>query len=147
MRARLSVTLICLGLAVAACVLLRGPARAYWRQQQQLVYTRALVARTAFDVRRRLEEWPSGHKLPAVLCGPGSPVVEGLWDTTPPVRADIVFGHPLAADGWGRCLVLNLDDSNLLRPVWVVSAGPNGRIQTSPDGAGRGGDDIALRVR
>lgn len=62
----------------------------------------------------------------------------------------------LGADPWGNRYLVNIkhappgDDEP--RVVWVLSAGPNGKIDTSPTVAGDGtpvpgGDDIAYRIK
>lgn len=146
-RHRLLVAAVC-GVAAVAALVGGGD---YWDRQVRLARTRSAVAETAIRVRASLEEWPSGHPLPAVQCAPDgvpTPGIDGVeswrgvWARTSPI-----LGASAVPDGWGRCLVVNLDDSNALRPVWVVSAGLNGRLETRPDGQGPRGDDVAIRVR
>lgn len=57
------------------------------------------------------------------------------------------------ADPWGRAYVINADQFNTTSPVWIVSAGPDGTIQTDAlgntcaDKANGGNDDICLRLK
>lgn len=59
--------------------------------------------------------------------------------------------HALSADPWGNCYVVNLAAIAAGEPaiVWVLSAGPNGIIDT-PFVVASGtpaGDDVGARVR
>jgi hypothetical protein len=47
-------------------------------------------------------------------------------------------------DGWGNRLLVNAGGTGA---VWVLSAGPNGIVETAFDGAQPDGDDIAARIR
>lgn len=62
----------------------------------------------------------------------------------------------LSTDPWGNSYLLNIKNAhpadNPARVVWVLSAGPNGKIETDPAaladaGPAPGGDDIAIRIR
>lgn len=54
----------------------------------------------------------------------------------------------VTADPWGNSYITN---ANAFRanvgPVWVLSAGPNGILETSTDSNSLNGDDIGLRLR
>ena len=81
----------------------------------------------------------NGHTYPAA----GDTKWSGPYATTLPV------------DPWGRPYVINAANFTSATtpptPVWVLSAGPNGVINTSiattPAAATPGGDDIGFRVR
>ena len=81
----------------------------------------------------------NGHTYPAT----GDTKWSGPYATTLPV------------DPWGRPYVINAANFTSATtpptPVWVLSAGPNGVINTSiattPAAATPGGDDIGFRVR
>ena len=47
-------------------------------------------------------------------------------------------------DGWGNRLLVNAGGPGA---VWVLSAGPNGIVETAFDGTQPEGDDIAVRIR
>jgi general secretion pathway protein G len=54
----------------------------------------------------------------------------------------------VAADPWGNSYISNV--SNLAAaglPVWILSAGPNGTVDTNPNAAVVAGDDIGVRLR
>ena len=57
----------------------------------------------------------------------------------------------VTADPWGNCYVTNADGFGIInREVWIISAGPNGLIDTPvPNLAGAMlvGDDVGLRIK
>jgi hypothetical protein len=53
----------------------------------------------------------------------------------------------MPTDAWGRCFLLNADAWATGGPVWLLSAGPNGWIDTPPNAIALGGDDIGDRLR
>jgi hypothetical protein len=53
----------------------------------------------------------------------------------------------MPTDAWGRCFLLNADALATSGPVWLLSAGPNGLIDTPPNALALGGDDIGNRLR
>jgi len=55
--------------------------------------------------------------LGAVICGPG--------------------GLDVPTDAWGNCFLIN--------DTWVISAGPNGALETPPDALALVGDDVGVR--
>ncbi len=59
-------------------------------------------------------------------------------------------------DPWGNRYLINIKNGNPGDPdkkvIWVLSAGPNGKIETNPNaltdsGPAAGGDDVAIRIR
>lgn len=88
----------------------------------------------------------------AVVCGPGrlpehDPA--GLW-VTRALQVPTVLGDDLPTDGWGQCFLMNVEalrDSTAAAPVWVISAGPNGTVETHPAARQPDGDDIGVRLR
>lgn len=88
----------------------------------------------------------------AVACGPGRmPDHEpaGLW-VNRARQVPALLGADLPADGWGRCYLVNIE---ALRPgaegtpVWVISAGPDGVIETHPAAERLHGDDVGARLQ
>ena len=85
-----------------------------------------------------------------VMCGPGrrpraASDAEGWLHET--VRAPESLQRDWPQDPWGRCYLLNT-------PAWfregaglLISAGPNGTIETPIHAAAPGGDDIGAVVR
>jgi hypothetical protein len=62
----------------------------------------------------------------------------------------------LSADPWGNRYLLNIKNANPAdnpaKVVWILSAGPNGKIETDPAALvdanpEPGGDDIAIRIK
>ncbi|MBI4844474.1 MAG: type II secretion system protein GspG [Nitrospirae bacterium] len=54
----------------------------------------------------------------------------------------------VSADPWGRQYVINAANLNIAGgPVWVVSAGPDGIVDTNPVNTITGGDDIGMRIK
>ena len=91
------------------------------------------------------------------LCGPGrlplasAPAAE-RWVTMPRAELVAVVGdrHPLSADPWDNCYLVNLAEiaATGSTTVWILSAGPNGMIETpfvTPSGT-PAGDDVGMRV-
>lgn len=128
-----------LALAVIACLMLAPVLMARHIQDSRIGASRARVDALAGQLR--------GVTMPrgAVLAGPGNPPAETrdhrwLAGTTTPLR---VAGTE--ADAWGNQLLVNAGASSA---IWVLSAGPNGVIDTPFDGASQpAGDDIAARIR
>jgi len=66
-----------------------------------------------------------------------------------PQNGDLMWKGPyvgaaLPSDPWGRPYMINVAATG---PIWVLSAGPNGKIQTAVTDTVVGGDDIGFRVR
>jgi prepilin-type N-terminal cleavage/methylation domain-containing protein len=53
-------------------------------------------------------------------------------------------GSALPADPWGKPYVVNVAATG---SIWVLSPGPNGKVQTAPTDNVVAGDDIGFRVR
>jgi prepilin-type N-terminal cleavage/methylation domain-containing protein len=53
-------------------------------------------------------------------------------------------GSALPADPWGHPYVVNVATTG---PIWVLSSGPNGKVQTAVTDNVVNGDDIGFRVR
>ncbi len=52
------------------------------------------------------------------------------------------------ADPWGNMYVTNANGFSIKnRSVWIISAGPNGKIETPSHNARPVGDDIGLRIK
>ena len=87
-----------------------------------------------------------------VINGPGGT----KYPTTSVFRWKGPYLERLTEDPWGNRYLVNIKnaDPNDASPkvVWVLSAGPNGKIETDPtpladSGPVPGGDDIVVRVR
>lgn len=62
-------------------------------------------------------------------------------------RAPELYGAGMPTDAWGRCFLMNIGDWASGGPVWLLSAGPNGLMETPPNALVSGGDDIGGRLR
>jgi prepilin-type N-terminal cleavage/methylation domain-containing protein len=66
------------------------------------------------------------------------------------------YVEKISEDPWGNRYLVNIKNANPAdnpaKVVWVISAGPNGKIETDPNsladsGPAPGGDDIAVRIK
>jgi prepilin-type N-terminal cleavage/methylation domain-containing protein len=89
-------------------------------------------------------------KWPTALAGNG-----GLFDNHLMTNA---FGYNnwqgpyiagVTADPWGNQYLSNIGVMAIqgTTPCWIISAGPNGTLETAESGGSLGGDDIGLRIR
>lgn len=51
------------------------------------------------------------------------------------------------ADPWGNAYISNVKDFNTTSPVWIVSAGPNGVLNTPTTAEVLQGDDVGIRIK
>lgn len=91
----------------------------------------------------------------AVLTGPGDPIVESrdrAWIAARQAPLQSYVALPpdaVTPDPWLRALQINIGARRQGGHVWVLSAGPNGIIDTPFDGAGSAapsGDDVAAEL-
>ncbi len=140
---QLAIVLVLIALATAVIPPLGAWSLNRWR-----------VERAAADVEAiaqflRARRAPVGPADGGVVCGDGrlpkaAPGGEA-WLRRPTSLQD-AFGPSRPRDPWGRCYVANIG-APPDEPVLLVSAGPNGLIDT-PLGAGAPhGDDVGTRVR
>jgi hypothetical protein len=125
-------------LAVLATAVL-PPAGAWWLNSRRVAITADRVA--------ALVPGFSGSDGGGVVCGPGrlpdtdvrgAHAIHAAWITAAVSRPE-AFGAGAPTDAWGRCF--------LASDRWVLSAGPNGVVDTPLDAQALGGDDIGVRVR
>lgn len=85
-----------------------------------------------------------------VVRGPGR-IPDTSEEGRPWVASPLAVTPELASgwstDAWGRCFLLNVRDIDDARGALLISAGPNGRIDTPFDATSPKGDDIAATVR
>lgn len=100
----------------------------------------------------------NGVPLGGVLLGPGRmPATDtpaaNRWGMAPrgSLAAAVGANVPVPIDPWGNCYISNVEAGAVGSPttVWVLSAGPNGVVDTpflssAPNPAG---DDVAVRIR
>lgn len=91
----------------------------------------------------------------AVLTGPGDPIVESTdraWIAArqAPLQSYVALpADAVTPDPWLRALQINIGARRHGGHVWVLSAGPNGIIDTPFDSAGSAapsGDDVAAEL-
>lgn len=138
------------------------PPAAAWSLNRIRVGQTAERARIAVA---RLQSSPglfAGFEGAGVACGPGRmpdlvpatvtareavflPAHRGWLDGARP--APEVFGAGMPTDAWGRCFLLDANAWASGEPVWLLSAGPNGLVDTPRHAVTLGGDDIGGRLR
>ncbi len=144
--------LLAVGAIVLATVVV--PPVAAWRLSvhRKLDRTRESAVKAADRLRKdgaRLDALSLGI---TVACGPGSlPELQpnGQPDTwsRDVVTAPEVFGPGMPTDSWGRCFLMNIGDWPRGGRVWILSAGPNGVVDTPLGASTLGGDDIGAIIR
>lgn len=135
------------------------PPAAAWGVNRFRVRTASLevasIAETLRHVEPGLRDSLHGAE---VLCGPGRLPVTGergaeRWVTAPRAALAVAVGdrRAVAADPWGNCYLVNLAALTAGGParLWVLSAGPNGIIDTPfvTSSETPVGDDVGITVR
>ena len=139
------------------------PPAAAWSLNRSRITQTEERARVAVD--RLQVESTFTAELPAgvgVVCGPGRiPDVvpstaggrqglafpaHGGWLSDARMAPEI-FGAGMPTDAWGRCFLLNAGAWSGAGPVWLLSAGPNGVVETPLNALALGGDDIGGRLK
>lgn len=127
---------VTLGVVVLATVVV-PPAGAWWLNQRRIGQTQARAEAALAAVVPR-------DRAP-VVCGPGrlpdqdvvnATAVHAAWLAAAVVAPD-AFGPSMPTDAWGRCFLMN--------ERWLLSAGPNGVIDTAFDAGALQGDDVGVR--
>jgi general secretion pathway protein G len=52
-----------------------------------------------------------------------------------------------APDAWGNAYVMNADGFAAAGPVWIISAGPDGQMDTAAASISLQGDDVGIRLK
>ena len=145
-----------LGLILLATAVL-PPAAAWGVNGSRVRIASAEVGTLAEILRHVAPELRDAARRADVLCGPGrvpfsqTPAAERWVTATRAALAPVVGARRvLSADPWGNCYVVNLAAVDALGAVvWVLSAGPNGVIDTPfvdlPES--QAGDDVRIRIR
>ncbi len=139
------------------------PPAAAWalnRSRIAQTWTRARTAAERLRVNR--DDTAAIGRSAGILCGPGrlpdrepaavslraagSPPAHTAWLREATI-APQAFGSGMPTDAWGRCFLLNAGAWTSGGPIWLLSAGPNGVIDTPPNALALGGDDIGNRLR
>lgn len=53
----------------------------------------------------------------------------------------------VSPDPWGNAYVINANVFGAAGPVWIISAGPNGQMETNSTSISPQGDDVGIRLR
>ena len=138
------------------------PAAAWTLNQTRVAQTRERARAATERLRSSSDEMAGLARSTGIVCGPGrlpdrepaavntragaSRPAQTAWLREARIAPD-VFGSGMPTDAWGRCFLLNADAWGSGGPVWLVSAGPNGVIDTPPNALALGGDDIGHRLR
>ena len=129
------------------------PAAAWGLTRYRVNQTRTRAAQAAVRLRTDPTRLSLGARGVDVACGPGRlPRIDdtsGLQDEW--VRGAVVapqlFGAGMPTDAWGRCFLMNIGEWPRGGTVWVLSAGPNGLIDTPLGAVALAGDDIGAILR
>lgn len=121
-------------------------------------------------LRKDVGQWPVSttcHNTGTLLHGAGTiPALAAGWDDSVKVNFEDVLNADtsgcwpnwkgpyiayVAKDPWGHAYMVNADalrDATATNaPIWIVSAGPDGVLNTDATYSEVGGDDIGMRLR
>jgi hypothetical protein len=137
-------------IAIVIATAVIPPAAAWWLNAGRISQTSRRVTAAIGRLATEAEKTGTG-----MICGPGR--LPGARPTgshpahTAWLRelrsAPELFGAEMPTDAWGRCFLMNIGAWASGDPVWLLSAGPNGLMDTPPTGLVLGGDDIGGRLR
>lgn len=149
-------------LAIAFATAGLPPAAAWTLNKMRVMQTQERAHAATERLRVRGEQDRVLTSGTGIVCGPGrlpdrepptgraraavSLPAHGAWLRDARVAPEF-FGSGMPTDAWGRCFLVNVDQWQSGGPVWLLSAGPNGLIDTSPTAMELGGDDIGGRLR
>jgi hypothetical protein len=138
------------------------PAAAWTLNWSRIAQTEARARSAAERLRAGSDDRDKVARSAGIVCGPGrlpartpaavsaragiSHPAHAAWLRGATIAPE-VFGSGMPTDAWGRCFLLNADAWETGGPVWLLSAGPNGVIDTPPNAVALGGDDIGNRLR
>ncbi len=131
------------------------------------------ISSAIFVLRKDTGQWPVSstcYNTATIMNGSGAlPTLGDGWSVDSQVNYDSVLGNDdsacwlatktwkgpylahVTADPWGHAYVTNADaylsTASPLPPIWIVSAGPDGILQTGATYVEPSGDDIGLRLR
>ena len=136
-------------LALAAVILTTAvvpPGAAWWLNRHRVRQTSERASLVAVAVR----DHGIGRADSAVVCGPGRlpKAAPGgdAWVRQTAIAPEI-FGAGTPTDAWGQCFLMNVSDWKTGGHVWILSAGPNGQVDTPLGAAAAVGDDIGVLVK
>lgn len=141
-------------LVLLAIVLATGvvpPAAARWVNGYRVKQTETRALHAAEAIAAGGPNLATLEPSVEVACGPGLlPKADGpeqeRW-ISHAVMAPALFGARHLPDAWGQCLLMNVGARRRGEPAWILSAGPNGRVDTPLGAIALVGDDIGVIVR
>ena len=148
--------------AILIATVVLPPAAAWTLNQTRIAQTRERARAAAERLRAGSDETAGLARGAGIVCGPGRLPARAPASISPRVQlsqaahrawlngarmAPELFGSGMPTDAWGRCFLLNADAWATGGPVWILSAGPNGWIDTPPNALALGSDDIGGRLR
>ncbi len=152
--------------AIAVVILVTAvlpPAAAWSLNEARIAQTQERARAASERLRARADELAAIGTTVGIACGPGR-----LPDIVPAMAtaraaaaarpshqawlfgatiAPGLFGGGMPTDAWGHCFLLNVGDWASDGPVWILSTGPNGLVDTPTNASAIGGDDVGARVR
>lgn len=127
------------------------PAAAYTLAQWRIARATETASVAAGELAARMDELRQAAGARAVLAGSGCRLPQassaGLAWLQAPVAAGRAFEASWPQDPWGRCYLLHVPEAGRGAGGLLISAGPNGSIDTPLDAPAPAGDDIAALVR
>ena len=145
---------------VATAVL--PPAAAWTLNQSRIAQTQERAGAAIEHLRSSPDAMTGLTRSAGIVCGPGrlpareptnfsahaglSQAIHRAWLGAARMAPEL-FGSGMPTDAWGRCFLVNADALSSQGPVWLLSAGPHGVIDTPPNALALGGDDIGNRLR
>lgn len=148
--------------AILFATVVLPPAAAWTLNRSRIAQTEARARTAAERLRAGSNDLDGAARSAGIVCGPGrlparepaaasaraglSHPAHAAWLREARIAPE-VFGSGMPTDAWGRCFLLNADAWGAGGPVWLLSAGPNGVIDTPPNALALGGDDIGDRLR
>lgn len=131
------------------------PAAAWSLNAGRIAQTSRRVTAAVERLGSTASDIPGFKTNAGVVCGPGRVPAVRASDSHPAHAAWLrevraapeLFGAGMPTDAWGRCFLMNIGAWAFGDPVWLLSAGPNGLVETPPDALVTGGDDIGGRLR
>ena len=146
-------------LGIICATALIPPAAAWTLNQRRISETRADSAAAAPIVAARLGMLRDTGQLltmtVSVVCGPGrlpdasnniTSSTHAAWVSEARSAADLL-GETLPTDAWGRCFLVNVGTAREGGQAWLLSAGPNGLIETAFAATTLSGDDIGVALK
>ena len=138
--------------AIALVTVVLPPAAAWRLNRYRVEQTTERAVSAAERLRNRPESLASVAGGVEVACGPGRlPKTAGGTEQEEWLRRAVVapslFGNGMPTDTWGLCFLMNVGEASRGGRMWILSAGPNGLIDTPFGATALAGDDIGAIVK